>query len=55
MENVGRWKGDHRLIAGNSHLDSDVPIQYFSWAEYQFMQPPIPKVIPISIQIDYKG
>ena len=44
MENSGRYMGDFKHIAGNSHLNSDVPIQYFSWAEYEFMRPPEPKV-----------
>ena len=39
MENSGRFRGDSNLIAGNSRLDSDVPIQYFSWAEYPLYDP----------------
>eukprot|EP01116_Phalansterium_solitarium_P018409 TRINITY_DN485_c0_g2_i1.p1 TRINITY_DN485_c0_g2~~TRINITY_DN485_c0_g2_i1.p1 ORF type:complete len:498 (-),score=163.24 TRINITY_DN485_c0_g2_i1:107-1600(-) len=40
MENGGRHDGTDQLIAGNTRLDSDVPIQYFSWEEYDFMRRP---------------
>eukprot|EP01114_Cavostelium_apophysatum_P018071 TRINITY_DN550_c1_g1_i1.p1 TRINITY_DN550_c1_g1~~TRINITY_DN550_c1_g1_i1.p1 ORF type:complete len:562 (-),score=100.24 TRINITY_DN550_c1_g1_i1:1355-3040(-) len=40
MENTGRYIGDQHTIAGNTHRDSDVHIQYYSWAEYEFMRPP---------------
>jgi hypothetical protein len=52
MENTGEYIGNKNFIAGNSHLTSDVPIQYFSWAEYDFMRPPIKKVNESSIYLN---
>jgi hypothetical protein len=43
MENRGSSIGDMKNIYGNSRLHSDVVMQYFSWAEYDFMMPPRPK------------
>eukprot|EP01119_Soliformovum_irregulare_P004436 TRINITY_DN1543_c0_g1_i1.p1 TRINITY_DN1543_c0_g1~~TRINITY_DN1543_c0_g1_i1.p1 ORF type:complete len:516 (+),score=136.53 TRINITY_DN1543_c0_g1_i1:1328-2875(+) len=41
MENYGTVAhGDSKTINGNTNLLSDVPLQYFSWAEYPFMDPP---------------
>lgn len=47
MEIAGIGSETHRsddYILGTVLLDSDVPVQYFSWAEYDFMDPPAPKV-----------
>lgn len=50
MEIAGIGSEKHRsddFILGTVLLDSDVPVQYFSWAEYDFMDPPAPKVSEI--------
>eukprot|EP01119_Soliformovum_irregulare_P019796 TRINITY_DN6339_c0_g1_i3.p1 TRINITY_DN6339_c0_g1~~TRINITY_DN6339_c0_g1_i3.p1 ORF type:complete len:422 (+),score=109.33 TRINITY_DN6339_c0_g1_i3:3-1268(+) len=44
MENTPERSGDDRNIVGDFHLTADVPVQYFSWAEYDFMRPVKPKV-----------
>jgi hypothetical protein len=41
---LGSSNGGIRHISANTHLYSDVVMQYFSWAEYDFMQKPEPKV-----------
>jgi len=44
MENIGSLgHGDNHSILSTTRLTSDVPVQYFSWAEYGFMNPPKPK------------
>eukprot|EP01117_Protostelium_nocturnum_P020977 TRINITY_DN985_c0_g1_i1.p1 TRINITY_DN985_c0_g1~~TRINITY_DN985_c0_g1_i1.p1 ORF type:complete len:497 (-),score=138.87 TRINITY_DN985_c0_g1_i1:296-1786(-) len=40
QENTGNHQGNDLLLCGNTRLSSDVPMQYFSWAEYGFMNPP---------------
>ncbi|PRP80129.1 hypothetical protein PROFUN_12212 [Planoprotostelium fungivorum] len=44
MENVGESYGDDSRMMGNTKLDADVTMQYFSWAEYNFMRPMQKKV-----------
>lgn len=39
MENTGCWKGDSTKICGNTRRSSDVHMQYYSWAEIDFMRP----------------
>ncbi|EPZ31356.1 Glycosyl transferase, family 10 domain-containing protein [Rozella allomycis CSF55] len=34
-------------ILMNTHLDSQVPVPYFSWAEYDFMKPAVDKKLPV--------
>lgn len=43
MENVKFGKDEPDVVFGDFHLTSDVTVQYFSWAEYDFMRPPKPK------------
>nr|CAG4708570.1 unnamed protein product [Naegleria fowleri] len=43
MENVPIQIGSTVKLVGSTKLNTDVPVPYYSWAEYDFMKPPIPK------------
>ena len=40
MENANIETKDPHVIVGTTRLDTEVPVPYFSWAEYDFMNPP---------------
>lgn len=44
LKKKGNAYGNMKNIAGNTKADSDVHIQYFSWSEYAFMDPPLVSV-----------
>ncbi|KAG2385640.1 hypothetical protein C9374_003455 [Naegleria lovaniensis] len=43
MENVAMQMGVAEKLVGSTKLGTDVPVPYYSWAEYDFMKPPVPK------------